>query len=205
LEPLRTGLQAGAYTQVYRALEAILPFLEQTRQPEAVVEAQALQATAVAGMAAGELVQAERNALQAGDLEATLALAEEAHAAYLALGDTSRQEEIALYADRAQALLDLRAEMAAAVAMVEAGRGDEAEPILLALSPRFQELGDAASAAEIVALVEGLHAERMSATAQAQARLDELMRWAAGAALILLLHRGLVLLMGGRRRAPRVL
>lgn len=205
LEPLRAGLESGAYTQVHRALEAILPFLEETEQAAALAEAQALQATAAAGMAAGELVQAERSALQAGDLETTLALADEARAAYLALGDGRREEEIALYAARAQALLDLRAELAQAAAMVEAGRGDEAEPILLALSPQLQALGDSDSAAQIAALVDGLQAERVAAAAQAQARLDEQIRWAAGAALILLLHRGMMLLIGWRRRAPGVL
>jgi hypothetical protein len=160
LAPFEEALRAGAYTQVVRGLEVVIPFLETTGQAAALLKAESLRADAARGIAAGELVAQAREALQAGDFAKALDLTEQAQASFDDLGDTSRQEEIALYVIRAREVMALRARLAEAGRQAASGHGLAAEADLAAIGPRLASLGDAAGAQTAASLLEGLRAER---------------------------------------------
>lgn len=165
LAPFEAALDAGAYTQVAQGLEAVLPFLQATGQSEAHAAAEALVGTAQRGMAAGSLVQQARAALEGREYERTLALVDEARAAYAALGNQTREEELAAYAARALDVLDLRTQLAGATALFQAGQLDEAEAQLLALVPRLEAVGDSDNARLAEGIVDLIYRRRLEAVA----------------------------------------
>ena len=166
LAPFEAALDAGAYTQVAMGLEAVLPFLEATGQIETHAGAQALVATAQQGMAAGSLVQQARAALEGREFEAALALIAQARAAYADLGNDTRAAELAAYEARAQEVLGLRADLAAATALFEGGQLADAETRLIALVPRLEAVGDTDNARLAEGLVGLIHQRRLEAAAE---------------------------------------
>ncbi|MGH2523392.1 MAG: peptidase MA family metallohydrolase, partial [Anaerolineales bacterium] len=94
LAPFQSALDAGAYTQVLRGLDYVIPFLQATGQTEKAAQAQTLYLIAAQGTQAGELTKAARDALLVGEYALALNFADQARAAYDVLGDTSRFEEI---------------------------------------------------------------------------------------------------------------
>jgi hypothetical protein len=166
LAPFEAALEAGAYTQVAQGLETVLPFLQATGQTETHAAAQALAATAQEGMAAGSLVQQARAALEGREFESALALIEQARAAYAELGNASREAELAAYEARAQEVLGLRADLAAATALFERGQLDDAEAQLIALVPRFEAVGDTDNARLAEGIVGLIYQRRLEAATE---------------------------------------
>ncbi len=190
LAPFEAALEAGAYTQVAQGLEAVLPFLEATGQAEAQTAAQGLIATAQRGMAAGSLVQQARAALEGRLYDRTLELVAQARAAYAALGSLAREAELAAYAARAQAVLDLRAELEAATATLEAGQADQAEAQLLALVPQLEAVGDTDHATLAQGLLELIHRRRrLAAAAERTALAQRALYIFLGALAVIALHQ----------------
>jgi hypothetical protein len=166
LAPFEAALDAGAYAQVARGLAAAIPFLELSGQYEAAERARALIERAEAGSAAGNLVLQARAALEGGLYERTLELAAEARAAYAAIGDDGRLEEIGAYETRAQTVLDLRAQLDEAIRRYEAGQTGAAETQLLALVPQLDAVGDADNAARATTLINLIYQQRQSVSAE---------------------------------------
>jgi hypothetical protein len=197
LAPFEEALRAGAYSQVARGLQVVIPFLETTGQAAALVKAEALRADAARGMQAGELVAQAREALQGGSYDQALDLAGQARTTFDDLGDTSRQAEIDLYIIRAREVLALHARLAAAGRLAAEGQALAAEAELAAVGPRLASLGDAAGAQAAAAMLEDLRARRASRA-----------NWATlGAVLVgsaVLLHRAFDT-MRRRRREPSIL
>jgi hypothetical protein len=202
LAPFQAALDAGAYSQVAQGLEAVMPFLQATGQAEAQAAAQALIATAQQGIAAGGLVQQARAALEGRDYAYALELIAQARAAYAELGNSSREEELATYAARAQAVLGLRAQLDDATALYEAGQIDQAEAQLLALVPRFEAVGDLDNARLAEGIVELIYRQRLAAAAE---RLVAARRalWVFLAALGLVLMHQLGRALYRLRRKPQ--
>jgi hypothetical protein len=198
LAPFQSALEAGAYTQVLRGLDYVLPFLQLTGQTEKILRAEALYAVAQQGVAAGELVKAARDEVQNGEYDLALQLADEARAAYANLPEASRLAELDGYAARAREALDLRAQLDAASRLAAFGQLAEAESQLLALVPRLQSLGDAEGAARAEALLSGLRARRAAAA-----------RWAIAAAMVVagavVARRRRALAKGRSEKSVRVL
>jgi hypothetical protein len=205
LRPFQAGLEAGAYAQVGAALDAVLPLLELTGQTEALGEAQALRAWATDGAEAEALVQAQRQALLSGDYEQVLELAEAAQAAYGALGDTRRVHEIQDHIERAQGILELHAELAAAQDLIDSGDYAAAETRLRDLVPRFDSLGDTTGGQQARAALAGLGAERQQAAAARQTLGQRLLLVAAGLAAVVGLQGVLQRALARRRQVPEIL
>jgi hypothetical protein len=202
LAPFEAALEAGAYTQVNHALESVLPFLQATGQTEAHAAAQALVITAQQGMAAGSLVQQARAALEGREFERALAVIDQARAAYAALDNTSRAEELALYEARALEVLGLRAELEAATALFQRNDLDGAEAQLLSLVPRFEAVGDTDNARLAEGMVALIYERRLAAAAE---RLVVARRalWVFLAAVGLLLMHQLARALYRLRRKPQ--
>jgi hypothetical protein len=199
LAPFEAAIQAGAFAQSARGLDEVIPFLELTGQVAAQARAEALRAAAGQGLAAADLVVAEREALAAGDYALTLQLAEQAKAAFAALGNTSRLAEIESYEARARELLDLRRQLAEAQEQAAAGQAAEAEVQLLGIVPRLQQLGDQQAAEAATALLAELRARRADRTNQTGLLIG-------GLAALVVGHRAIYYLRQRRnRRAPAIL
>jgi hypothetical protein len=205
LRPYQTGLEAGAYAQVGAALEEVIPLLTLSQQSEALAEAQLLSAWAAEGVAAEALVQAQRQALLAGDYQRVLELAEAAQAAYGALGDTRRVHEIQDHIERAQGILDLRAELAAAEDLIAAGDYAAGEARLRDLVPRFDSLGDTTGGQLARSALAGLGDERQQAAAERIDLAQRLLLAATGLAALAGLQAVLGRVWARRRPAPEIL
>jgi hypothetical protein len=205
LRPYQAGLEAGAYEQVGAALDEVMPLLELSQQTEALAEAQALSAWAAEGIAAEALVQEQRQALLAGDYPRVLELAEAAQSAYGALGDTRRVHEIQDHIERAQGILDLRAELAVVDGLIGAGDYAAAEARLLDLVPRFDRLGDTTGGQMARDALAGLGDERQQAADERTALAERLLLAAAGLAAVVGLQAVLGRAWARRRPAPEIL
>jgi hypothetical protein len=166
LAPFEAALEAGAYAQVARGLASAVPFLELSGQYEIAEQARGLIERAEAGSAAGNLVLQARAALEGGLYERTLELAAEARAAYAAIGDEHRLDEIEAYEARAQTVLDLRGQLDEAVGLYEAGEIGRAEAQLLRLVPELDAVGDADNAARAAGLVNLIYQQRQAVVAE---------------------------------------
>jgi hypothetical protein len=206
LAPFEAALEAGAYGQVARGLAAAVPFLELSGQYAAVEQARALIERAEAGVDAGNLVLQTRAALEGGLHERALELAAEARAAYTALGDATRLDEIAAYEVRARRVLELRADLDEAIGLYEAGQIGAAETRLAALAPQFDAVGDGDNAARALGLLAFIDQERQADAAQ-RASLARTALWVfAAAAGVVGLHQATRLMYRRRRRTePGVL
>jgi hypothetical protein len=110
------GLVArGAYSAAAAELPPIIDLLQTTGQTETLAEARRLLARAEQGRAAGALADESRRALLAHDYSLAIQRADAALAAYQALGNSTRAEELALYLHRAE-------QGQAALSQLEAGR-----------------------------------------------------------------------------------
>jgi hypothetical protein len=187
LAPYEAALAAGSYRHVIAGLHSVIPFLIQTSQTAALERAQGLLAAAQQGQAAADLVVAARAALENGSYEQALALVGQARDAFSALGYAGRESELAAYEARAREVLALRAEVADALARVEAGDAAGGEARLLALLPRLRAAGDVNSALA----VENRLDELASGRARQSALYARLSRWSLVAALLLALGAGL--------------
>jgi hypothetical protein len=205
LRPYQAGLEAGAYAQVGAALDAVMPLLTLSGQTDALVQAEDLRAWAAEGAAAEALVQAQREALLNGDYERVLSLGREAQAAYGALGDTRRVHEIQDQIERAQDILDLRAELAAAQDQGAAGQVDAAEAALVRLVPEFERLGDTQSADAARDAINALYTEREQDSASRQAQGEQLLLLSGALVALAGLQAVLLRLWARRRQAPEIL
>ena len=202
LAPFEAAIQAGAFSQVSRGLDEVIPWLELTNQIKAQAHAEGLRALAGQGIQAAELVQAERDALLNGEYERTMELALEAREAFAAmgpLGSAARLDEINLYESRAREVLGLRRQLAEAQRLASTGQQAEAEIRLAAILPRLQELGDQASAQAAAALLDDMRSRR--STESALARLA-----VGGLAALVVGHQALIFLRRRqKRRQPAIL
>jgi hypothetical protein len=136
-------------------------------------------------------VQQARAALEGREYERTLDLVRQARAAYAELSNTSRSEELDAYEARALEVLDLRAQLEAATALVAGGQDAEAEAEvqLLALVPRLEAAGDNDNAGVAEGLVELIYRRRV-AEAEARAALARRALWVfVGALGVVVIHQ----------------
>ena len=133
---------------------------------QAQVRASHLLDQAGQGVAAARLALDARTALEDGRYDDALSLAAQARQAFAAIGSTARETELSAYESRARDVLALRAELATATALAEAGEGADAEAKLAGLLPRFQALGDMASSAATERLLHELQAQRATTSAR---------------------------------------
>jgi hypothetical protein len=199
LAPFEAALQAGAFAQTARGLDEVIPFLELTGQVKAQLEAENLRVMAGQGLAAADLVVAERDALVNGEYTLALDLAAQAREAFAAIGNTSRLEEIALYESRARELLDLHGQLDGAQRLAAAGEDADAEIQLMGIVPRLQALGDEAAAQEATALLAELRSRRAAGTLRSNLLIGGLAALVAG-------HLAINFLRGRRgKREPAIL
>jgi hypothetical protein len=199
LAPFQAAIDAGAFAQAARGLDEVIPFLELTQQANAQAQAQTLRQMAADGLAAADLVVAERDALVAGEYERAIQLAAEARAAFARLNNTSRLEEIALYESRARELLELHVQLAEAQRLADAGQDADAELQLLGIVPRLQALGDEASAQAATALLAELRARRSAESLRTNLLIGGLIALIAAHQVFMLLRR-----RGDKGRGKRV-
>ena len=196
---------SGAYAQVAAALDRVLPFLELTGQSDAHAQAQVLLEEARQGLAARELTASLGQALQAGNYEEALQIALEAQNAYAAIGDAANASVLSAHADYIQQILSLREELTAVEARAAAGPNDSVEQDLLALVPRFQELGDAEGEQRAIETLNGLYGLQADQAARRRETSSQIITLAAVVALVLLALEGVRLLAARRRREPHIL
>ncbi len=134
-------IAAGAYADAADGLREAIALLTALGQSGAAAQAQTLLARAEQGVQAGALAAQARQELQAGNYAAAQAVAQASLDLYAQLEDERRIEEVTNYRERAEEVLQLRAE----VEQLSAGRA-LTSPIaprrLLQIGERLGELGD---------------------------------------------------------------
>ena len=137
---------------------------------------------------------AERDALLNGDYEGTLQLAEQARAAFAAVGSEARLAEIRLYESRARELIGLHQQFADAQRLASSGQESEAEIRLATIAARLRSLGDEPTAVAAEALLAGMRARRSAESFWA--------RFAVGGLVALILGHRVASFARRRRRGP---
>jgi hypothetical protein len=111
LSPFEQLIAAGAYADAANGLKEAIKFLVDLEDIKKLVEAEALNERAQAGLAADALTRQSRQALLEGDYNGAVDFAIQAREHYNRLGDQRRFEELDAYQSLAQEILDLRAEL----------------------------------------------------------------------------------------------
>jgi len=182
LSPFEQLIAAGAYADAANGLKEAIKFLVDLEDIEKLVEAEALNERAQAGLAADALTRQSRQALLEGDYNAAVDFATQAGQAYNRLGDQRRLDELDVYQSLAQEVLDLRAELDEI--NPQTGFVDEIAQTerLIAIGQRLTELGDEDGFRVVQGILGNLNAQR-------QRRATMIAVGGAIVGLSLLIHR----------------
>ena len=160
LKPYAEMIAGGAYTDALINLKDVVEFLEQNDQGGKLSEALALQELAKSGQEASALVLQSRQALQNGQYNESIRLADQAQAIFNTLGDLRRTAELDSYRAWAQEVQALQTEMEQLRQEYAAG-DDSTNNVdrMIQVSQRLAELGESQaleSMTEIIAAQEAV-------------------------------------------------
>lgn len=144
----RRLLDAGRYGEARAELEQALEWLRSTPQEDLVAEAETLLIRSRAGEKAEQLAGEARSALVAADYKGASELVAQARDAYAAIGDTRREQVLAVYAARIERGLRANQQLAEAASLARMFRLPEARSTADAAAADFATLGDTARAQE---------------------------------------------------------
>jgi hypothetical protein len=142
LSPYDQLLAAGAYADVAEDLKEVIAFLEDLGRTEKVERAKEMLQKAQIGQEAGGLVRQSRQALQEGDYERSIALADQAEQKYNQIGDSRRLSELDEYRSWATEVLKLRTEIDEVYRRMDTGNELASVERLNQVGRRLSELGD---------------------------------------------------------------
>jgi hypothetical protein len=144
----RRLLDAGRYGEARAELEQTVEWLRSTPQEDLLAEAEKLLIRSRAGEKAEELATEARSALVAADYESASSLVAEARDAYAAIGDTRREQVLAVYAARIDRAQHANQQLAEAADLARTFRLPEARSSADAAAAEFASLGDTARVQE---------------------------------------------------------
>jgi hypothetical protein len=145
-------LRNGSYSAALQELEAAAAGLRSAGRDEEAARAEELIRRGRVGVAADELARQARDALVAADYVRAEQLAEEAGAAYRAIGDLRQEAVLAEYAERAGRGQRAAEQLAQAAAQAEALRYPQARSLADQAAAAYTELGNRDQAARALEL-----------------------------------------------------
>lgn len=141
-------LELGAYSAAETELNQAIAIMMASGQDQGVTQANELLETAYQGQEAGRLVEDARQALENNEYEETQRLVDQARAAFAALDDNSRADELASYEARVGEVLAARAELDRVTGLITTGQLEEARITLDEATARLSALGDSEGLAQ---------------------------------------------------------
>lgn len=179
LSPYQDLLVAGEYRQASKGLKEVIPFLEKISQTEKLNQAHAMLEWAITGQEADDLILQSEQALQRGEYQQSLVLANLAEEKYTRIKNFNHLDALSAFRDRVRKILVLHAELERLGEVVAVNKGGiRSANQIITLGQHLGELQD----------IQGqIKAQELARMVEAHQRNQQVLFSMLGAALILIL------------------